>query len=299
MLALTSCVRATIRSMSRCLRGASARGLGERRGDAIRIANSVAPDEQHCGRRRNRRLASRGGPGASTCIPPSEVAFREAFRRAGRPPGDQQPELGCSRNVNLYTLTSGNGMTVTITNYGGVVQSIRVPNRERGTTNVALGFSTLSDYVNDFTQGATRPPGRYRGIGRHLLRGDHRPIRKPDRQRLVQPQQHDVSARREQRHEHAPRRVSRLEHSGLDAYRLGGPSCRRAQLDGHSFPQGDGCLMIPQPGLHRLPRDGDRDGHLPRHARQPAEDRIQRSQRLVDLGDRHQPHQPHLLQPGG
>ncbi len=60
--------------------------------------------------------------------------------------------------VNLYTLTSSHGMTVKITNYGGVVQSIWVPNRKGGVTNVALGFPTLSDYVNDFTQGATKTP---------------------------------------------------------------------------------------------------------------------------------------------
>ena len=52
--------------------------------------------------------------------------------------------------VDLYTLRNSNGMTVTITNYGGVVQSIRVPDRNGGTKNVALGFPTLSDYVNDF-----------------------------------------------------------------------------------------------------------------------------------------------------
>ncbi|MBV9000561.1 MAG: galactose mutarotase [Solirubrobacterales bacterium] len=63
-----------------------------------------------------------------------------------------------AQRANLYTLRSGNGMTVTITNYGGVVQTIRVPNRNGGTTNVALGFKTLSDYVNDFTQGATQTP---------------------------------------------------------------------------------------------------------------------------------------------
>lgn len=49
-------------------------------------------------------------------------------------------------------------MTVKITNYGGVVQSIWVPNRDGGRTNVALGFPSLSDYVNDFTQGATSTP---------------------------------------------------------------------------------------------------------------------------------------------
>jgi aldose 1-epimerase len=57
--------------------------------------------------------------------------------------------------VNLYSLHSSHGMTVKISNYGGVVQSIWVPNADGSVTNVALGFPKLSDYVNDFTQGAT------------------------------------------------------------------------------------------------------------------------------------------------
>src|SRR5450432_1026388 len=56
-------------------------------------------------------------------------------------------------DVNLYTLTNRRGMVVKISNYGGVVQSIWVPDRDGNLTNVALGFPQLSDYVNDFTQG--------------------------------------------------------------------------------------------------------------------------------------------------
>jgi aldose 1-epimerase len=52
--------------------------------------------------------------------------------------------------VDLYTLRSGNGMIVKITNYGGVVQSIWVPDRTGAVKDVALGFPKLSDYVNDF-----------------------------------------------------------------------------------------------------------------------------------------------------
>jgi aldose 1-epimerase len=60
--------------------------------------------------------------------------------------------------VNLYTLSNSHGMSVNITNYGGVVQSIWVPDKRGGVKDVALGFSKLSDYVNDFTQGATQTP---------------------------------------------------------------------------------------------------------------------------------------------
>jgi aldose 1-epimerase len=52
--------------------------------------------------------------------------------------------------VRLYSLRNGSGMIVRITNYGGVVQSIWVPDRTGGLKNVALGFPNLSDYVNDF-----------------------------------------------------------------------------------------------------------------------------------------------------
>jgi aldose 1-epimerase len=62
------------------------------------------------------------------------------------------------QSVNLYTLTNSKGMKVNISNYGGVVQSIWVPDSSGNLTNVALGFPTLQDYVNDFTQGATQTP---------------------------------------------------------------------------------------------------------------------------------------------
>jgi aldose 1-epimerase len=54
------------------------------------------------------------------------------------------------QTVDLYTLRNRNGMIVKISNYGGVVQSIWVPDRSGALKDVALGFPTLSDYVNDF-----------------------------------------------------------------------------------------------------------------------------------------------------
>jgi aldose 1-epimerase len=49
-------------------------------------------------------------------------------------------------------------MVVKITNYGGVVQSIWVPDKRGHLKDVVLGFPKLSDYVSDFTQGATQTP---------------------------------------------------------------------------------------------------------------------------------------------
>ncbi|CAA9552602.1 MAG: Aldose 1-epimerase [uncultured Thermomicrobiales bacterium] len=50
-------------------------------------------------------------------------------------------------SVDLYTLTNPNGMEVSIMTYGGIVQSIRVPDRDGEMANVALGFATLDEYV--------------------------------------------------------------------------------------------------------------------------------------------------------
>jgi aldose 1-epimerase len=52
------------------------------------------------------------------------------------------------RPANLYTLTNAHGMTVRITNYGGVVVSIAVPDRHGETANVVQGFDSLTDYTS-------------------------------------------------------------------------------------------------------------------------------------------------------
>jgi aldose 1-epimerase len=54
--------------------------------------------------------------------------------------------------VRLYTLSNGH-MRVNITNFGGIVQSIYVPDRHGRMTDVALGFRNLAGYVaNDQTK---------------------------------------------------------------------------------------------------------------------------------------------------
>jgi aldose 1-epimerase len=50
--------------------------------------------------------------------------------------------------VDRYTLTNSSGMQVKIITYGGIVQSIRVPDRHGRMANVALGFATLDDYIS-------------------------------------------------------------------------------------------------------------------------------------------------------
>ncbi len=48
--------------------------------------------------------------------------------------------------AQLFTLANANGMEVQITNYGGIVTSIRVPDNEGELENVVLGFDDLEKY---------------------------------------------------------------------------------------------------------------------------------------------------------
>jgi aldose 1-epimerase len=50
------------------------------------------------------------------------------------------------QDVDEYTLTNVNGMEVKIITYGGIITSIKVPDRKHNMGNVALGFDNLQDY---------------------------------------------------------------------------------------------------------------------------------------------------------
>lgn len=50
------------------------------------------------------------------------------------------------KQVQLFTLSNENGMEVSITNYGGIVTSVRVPDKDGNIENVVLGFDDLEQY---------------------------------------------------------------------------------------------------------------------------------------------------------
>ena len=50
--------------------------------------------------------------------------------------------------VDLYTLANDSGMTCTITNYGGIIVSLIVPDRDGNPADVVLGFDTLEEYLD-------------------------------------------------------------------------------------------------------------------------------------------------------
>ena len=55
--------------------------------------------------------------------------------------------LADGRPADLYTITNASGASVSITNYGGILVSLRVSDRDGKLTDVLLGFSDISGYA--------------------------------------------------------------------------------------------------------------------------------------------------------
>jgi hypothetical protein len=59
--------------------------------------------------------------------------------------------------VELYTFTNESGASVSITNYGGIVTSLVVPDRDGKMGDVVLGFDTVGEYVEKAPTSAASP----------------------------------------------------------------------------------------------------------------------------------------------
>ncbi|MCI0498768.1 MAG: galactose mutarotase [Planctomycetales bacterium] len=58
-------------------------------------------------------------------------------------------DFGITRDgqkADIYTLTNANGLQAKITNYGGIIVSLLVPDRDGRLDDIVLGFDTLGDY---------------------------------------------------------------------------------------------------------------------------------------------------------
>lgn len=61
---------------------------------------------------------------------------------------EQFGKINEDRTVSLFTLINDNGMRVKITNYGGIVQKIYIPDKNKN-LDVVLGRDTLEDYFDN------------------------------------------------------------------------------------------------------------------------------------------------------
>jgi len=64
-------------------------------------------------------------------------------------PGVQEQPFGTQdgRHVNLYTLTNSHGVEIKAMNYGGIIISIKVPDRKGQIADIVLGHDKLEGYI--------------------------------------------------------------------------------------------------------------------------------------------------------
>lgn len=76
----------------------------------------------------------------------------ETLTKSGLNPADFDTvlvdESGAQDTVALYTLTNKNGMEVCVTNFGGRVVSIMVPDRNDSLRDVVLGYDNVAQYID-------------------------------------------------------------------------------------------------------------------------------------------------------
>ncbi len=53
------------------------------------------------------------------------------------------------RTIHRYTMSNEVGVTATVTNYGAIITSLKVPDRHGRETDVMLGYDRLEDYIQD------------------------------------------------------------------------------------------------------------------------------------------------------
>src|SRR3954470_22629255 len=53
------------------------------------------------------------------------------------------------RPVELFTLTNAHGVEVRLTNYGGIITSLRTPDRAGHFDDIVLGYDNLQGYIHD------------------------------------------------------------------------------------------------------------------------------------------------------
>jgi aldose 1-epimerase len=79
--------------------------------------------------------------------------FALLFTRDAQPaPRIEKRSFGTTTDgkaVDLYVLTNKGGAQVWITNFGGVVVAIKVPDREKNLGDVVLGYDSLEGYITD------------------------------------------------------------------------------------------------------------------------------------------------------
>lgn len=80
----------------------------------------------------------------SSCDP----APKKTLTLSGLDPINFETTIDSTKEVKLYTLKNTSGMEVCVTNFGGRIVSIMVPDKNNEMKDVVLGFDNINDYQN-------------------------------------------------------------------------------------------------------------------------------------------------------
>lgn len=83
----------------------------------------------------------------SSCAPKQQAAS-ETLTLSGLNPANFETMVDSIKPVKLYTLKNAAGMEVCVTNFGGRLVSIMVPDKNGEMKDVVLGFDNINDYQN-------------------------------------------------------------------------------------------------------------------------------------------------------
>lgn len=78
----------------------------------------------------------------AACTPKAEQPTDSGLLRT-----NFQTEVG-GKKTDLYTLRNKNNMEVCVTNFGGRIVSVMVPDKDGKMQDVVLGFDSIQDYIS-------------------------------------------------------------------------------------------------------------------------------------------------------
>ena len=116
---------------------------------AIGLVTTLAVGASAKSQHKTRNHGDHGGHGAGCAAISGPVTWGTLTDAAN-------PQKG--QTVNLYTLTSGRGLKVVISNYGGIIQSIWAPDNRGRSANVALGFPATPAGLLQYETMYNNPP---------------------------------------------------------------------------------------------------------------------------------------------
>ena len=92
---------------------------------------------------------------------------KERILKSAILPSDFHQTIG-GKQAKLFTLTNKNGIEMSVTNYGGRIVSLMVPDRSGRLEDIVLGYDKLDDYINSNEQYFGAAIGRY---GNRIAKG--------------------------------------------------------------------------------------------------------------------------------